>query len=251
MEESLEFKTEKRKIKELIPYEFNPRQLSEKQHADLKASIDKFGLVELPVINSDGVLVAGHQRMKVMGSIYGTDHEVEVRIPNRKMTESEVKEYNIRSNKNTGSWDFDILANEFSVDDLLGWGFEDWELGMDSFDGEIDDDDEYTKKIVSPVYEPKNKKPNLRELTDHKTKDDLIEKIEKSKITEEEKIFLRDAANRHSVFFYEKIADYYAHADKEVQKLMEDSALVIIDFNKAVEKGFVQLVENMIEEYKS
>ena len=73
------------------------------------------------------------------------------------------------------------------------------------------------------------------------------------KLWEEEKAFLRLAANRHSVFHYEKIADYYSHASIKMQKLMEKSALVIIDFDKAIEGGFVRLCEDIrtqfMEEY--
>jgi hypothetical protein len=44
-------------------------------------------------------------------------------------------------------------------------------------------------------------------------------------------------------FNYKNVAEYYAHSEKEVQELMEDSALVIIDYNKAIELGFVKLFE--------
>jgi hypothetical protein len=46
------------------------------------------------------------------------------------LSEEEFKEYNIRSNKNTGSWDFDILANTFDTSDLVEWGFDEKELGI-------------------------------------------------------------------------------------------------------------------------
>jgi len=64
-------------------------------------------------------------------------------------------------------------------------------------------------------------------------------------LPEEIKAFLRAAAERHVVFNYANIAEFYAHADKGLQALMEDSALVIIDFNKAIEQGFVRLNEDM------
>jgi len=55
--------------------------------------------------------------------------------------------------------------------------------------------------------------------------------------------FLIVAARRHTVLHYNKIADFYAHADAKLQALIEDSALVIIDFNKAIELGYVKLAE--------
>lgn len=46
---------------------------------------------------------------------------------------------------------------------------------------------------------------------------------------------------RHIVFNYSLIADYYAHSNPEVQQLMEDSALVLIDFEDAIRNGYVKL----------
>lgn len=50
-----------------------------------------------------------------------------------------------------------------------------------------------------------------------------------------------EAAHRHSVFNYRNIAEFYANANPEVQRLMERSALVIIDINDAIANGFVKL----------
>ena len=70
-----------------------------------------------------------------------------------------------------------------------------------------------------------------------------------SNIEKEEKEFLIKAAYRHTVFNYQSIADFYAHSNKEVQELMEDSALVIIDFNKAIENGYVKLSKEIEQSY--
>jgi len=53
------------------------------------------------------------------------------------LSEKEVEELNIRLNKNTGSWDFDILANEFELPDLFEWGFSESNLISYSFDPEM------------------------------------------------------------------------------------------------------------------
>ena len=62
-------------------------------------------------------------------------------------------------------------------------------------------------------------------------------------------MFLIDAARRHNIFNYEKIADYYSHSSKEMQELMEDSGLVIIDFEKAIQLGYVKLCEDIKKQY--
>jgi hypothetical protein len=134
--QKLNWTTEKRKLKDLIPYEHNPRILTDKQYRDLKTSLEKFNLAEIPAINTDNLVLAGHQRLKIMLEVYGTEHEIDVRMPNRKLSEKECQEYNIRSNKNTGEFDFEMLADVFEADNLMEWGFSDYELINDSF---IDD----------------------------------------------------------------------------------------------------------------
>ena len=112
-----------------------------------------------------------------------------------------------------------------------------------------EEDSKYTSKIKAPIYEPKNKKPHIMELCDKSKTLRLIREIDNSGLSIEEKTFLLDAARRHNVFNYEKIADYYAHSSKEMQKLMEHSALVIIDFEKAIQLGYVQLSNEIKSQY--
>ena len=79
----------------------------------------------------------------------------------------------------------------------------------------------------------------------------FIQNIKNSNVSDREKEFLIEAAHRHSIFNFNLIADYYAHANAEMQKLMEESALVIIDFNKAIEYGFVKLTDEIADQYSS
>lgn len=108
----------------------------------------------------------------------------------------------------------------------------------------------YTKKIEPPIYEITGEKPKVTELYDNKKTMEMINKIDESGLPEKEKQFLRLAASRHIVFNYANIAEYYAHSEQEAQELMEDSALVIIDFNKAIEQGYVQLSEKIADQYR-
>jgi len=119
------------------------------------------------------------------------------------------------------------------------------------FGSEFQDKSEkkYTAKIESPTYEPKNKQPHTLELYAKEKTRRLFAEIDRSNVSDEEKLFLRHAAARHIVFDYEKIADYYAHANTEMQSLMERSALVIIDFEKAIENGYVRLCDEIRTQY--
>ena len=106
-------------------------------------------------------------------------------------------------------------------------------------------DSKYTRKVSIPQYLPKNEKPKLHELCNTYKYDKLVSKIKASSLSEEEKNFLITAATRHIVFNYSRIADYYAHSSKEMQELMEESALVIIDIDDAIANGYVKLSKNI------
>ena len=107
----------------------------------------------------------------------------------------------------------------------------------------------YTSKIKTPEYQPKNQKPHLLELFDNSKTKRIISEINQSNISEDEKKFLIESAKRHTVFHYQKIADYYSHASKEMQELMERQALVIIDFDKAYQYGYIKLAHEIANQY--
>lgn len=104
----------------------------------------------------------------------------------------------------------------------------------------------YTDKIKTPIYKPTGEQPKIEELVDDAKVRDLNERIRTSNIPAEVQVFLRKAATRHYTYDYRKIAEYYAHAPKEVQELFEASHLVIIDFDKAIEEGYVQMNKRLM-----
>jgi hypothetical protein len=171
------------------------------------------------------------------------------------LTETQKRAYIIADNKLAeigGGWDEDLLKLE--LDEILKEidgskiGFDEKEL--ESLNGSALSDN-YTRKIDAPVYEPKGEKPELSELIDSTKANELIAAIEQSTAPDEIKAFLIQAAQRHIVFDYGKIAEYYCHASKEIQELMEDSALVIIDFKKALQHGYVKLKESILDALES
>lgn len=115
-------------LSELKPYGKNPRKIGGKKLDDLKQSIKQFGLADVITINTDGTIIGGHARyysLKDAGETIAM-----CLVPDRTLSEEEVMQLNIRLNKNiAGSWDHDILANQFEVTDLREWGFEEFELG--------------------------------------------------------------------------------------------------------------------------
>ena len=144
----LNWTTEKRKLSELIDWEKNPRQLSKHDAEHIQKSLEKFGVADPLVINLDNTIIGGHQRKRILKMINDPNYEVDVRVPERLLNDEEVAELNIRLNKNTGAFDWDILANEFEMDDLLEWGFSEEELTGQTFDPESKEDIENEVEFI-------------------------------------------------------------------------------------------------------
>ena len=103
----------------------------------------------------------------------------------------------------------------------------------------------YSRKVTVPQYLPSENKPHISSLVNNTKYSQLIAEINASSVSDEEKKFLKYAASRHLAFNYSLIADYYAHSDKEMQELMEKSALVLIDIDDAIMNGYVKLSERL------
>jgi hypothetical protein len=138
------------KIDELKPAEYNPRKASKKQVEDVRKSIERFGLVDPLIVNNaenrKNVVIGGHLRLKVAKDMgYKEVPCVYVNIPD---IEKE-KELNIRLNKNTGDFDYDLLAN-FDEDLLKDVGFTEKELNffIDMNDLEIEKEKIKNDKVL-------------------------------------------------------------------------------------------------------
>jgi len=136
---------EKRKTKEIYEYAKNARYLTKHDAGHLHESLDKFGQCEPLVINVDGTLIGGHQRLRTMCKM--GYKEVDVYVPDTALTEKEVQELNIRLNKNVGNWDDDMLANAWDPCDLVEWGFTPKELGLD----DDPSSDESVEETLAPM----------------------------------------------------------------------------------------------------
>lgn len=239
----------------LIPYARNSRTHSEHQVTQIAGSIKEFGFTNPVLIDEANGIIAGHGRV-LAAQVLGLDE-----VPCIKLTylsEAQKKAYVIADNKlalNAG-WDDEMLKIELAELQDLGFdlsltGFDDKEISEILSEEDQEEENPYTNKVDSPTYEPVGDKPDLSELYEDGHALGLIEDIKNSKLPEKEKQFLMAAASRHIVFDYGKVANYYAHSNAEVQKLMEDSALVIIDFNKAIEQGYVKLNDRLNEIFAS
>ena len=211
----------------------NPRVIKNDKFRKLVKSIEEFPemLKVRPIVVDDDMVVLGGN-MRLRACLEAGLKEVHI-LKASEFSDDQKKEFVIKDNSSFGEWDWETLANEWDVEKLDEWG-----LDLPSM---AHTEETYTTKVESPIYETKVVKPTASELYDLHKYNTLLSDIEKADISEADKQFLMFAAMRHIKFNYSKIADYYAHSDKEVQELMENSALVIIDYDKAIEKGFVQL----------
>lgn len=232
----------------LIPYANNARKHSAEQVGQIAGSIKEFGFNNPVLVDRESGIIAGHGRVMAAKKL-GMQEVPCIRLSH--LTDTQRRAYILADNRLAeigGGWDEELLKAELTG--LLGEGVDISGLGWE--DGWNDSDaiePAYTRKIETPNYEPKGEKPEVLELFDDSKEKSLLEKINASGLPEEQKTFLKKAAQRHVVFNYEKIAEYYSHSEKQVQELMEDSALVIIDFNKAIELGYVKLTEEISTEY--
>lgn len=268
-------------INNLIADPKNPRKISKDDFEKLQKALKKFGDLGGIINNLEtGELVGGHKRIEAFKADPNAQANITITQQYEQPTQAGTvaigyvivnnepfgyrvvqwprplqRAANLAANHAGGEDDMDLLAEvvyELSQDEnaeeLLGLTTID-EADLNKLLGQVsgDEDDKYTKEIVTPNYEPNNEKPPVDSLVSHDRTNKLLAEIETAPIDEADKTFLRLAAYRHNVFDYSKIADYYAHSSPEVQNLMENSALIIIDYNKAVELGYVQLTKEMME----
>lgn len=148
MTKKLLWSTERRKVQDLKDHPNNPRTLSKKSHEELLKSFEEFDYVELAAIDFDNTIVAGHQRVHIMLELGWHEKEIEVRVPNRKLTNKEQKKYLLVSNKVTGDFDYDILANQFEMEELFDAGFVEEDLL-----GHISKDDKEEEEVEESGYD--------------------------------------------------------------------------------------------------
>jgi len=114
-------KIENKNISDLKPAPYNPRKSDKKQEANLKASLEKFGVVEPIIFNKQtGYIVGGHFRVRELKKL--GIKEVECVIVD--LSPEDEKELNIRLNANTGEWDWELLGEHWESDDLEEWGLD-------------------------------------------------------------------------------------------------------------------------------
>ena len=244
-------------VESLVPYARNSRTHSPQQVDKIAASIKEFGFLNPIITDGENGIVAGHGRVLAAQKL-GLDTLPVIEAAH--LTDAQRRAYVIGDNRLAldAGWDNDMLKVEMK--DLDAAGFD---LTLTGFDlGEVADifagfgqdhpkdtlSENYSRKIEAPIYEITGKCPSISDMMDRAKTKKLQSEIERAELPDEVRSFLSFAAERHTVFNFRNIAQFYAHADAGVQDLMERSALVIIDFDRAIEEGFVSLAKGMMDQ---
>ncbi len=252
-------KVERRKVSDLVPYARNSRTHSPEQVAQIASSIREWGWTMPILIDETGGIIAGHGRVMAAQKLGIED------VPCMTATgwsEAKRRAYVIADNKlalNAG-WDNEALKIEMKELDALDFDLTLTGFGLDEMADLFDPptpeaeqglSENYSRKIEAPIYEITGDCPSIAQMMDRTKTETLQAEIERAKLPDDVRAFLHFAAERHTVFNFRNIAEFYAHADADTQDLMERSALVIIDFDRAIEEGFVQLTEQVKSIYQT
>ncbi len=226
----------------------NPQTVTEEEFGKLRDSMRRihgFLRTRPLLVEEDGTIKCGNKRFRalVRNGVKVVPADYVRRLSD--YTPEEVREFILQDNLQRGDWDVDKLLAQYSADELkaLGGGFD--ELIAEFAAKGAESEFEYSSKIEAPQYNITGDNPELDDLYDTEKADALAKEIDEADVPKKVKAFLKVAAMRHVVFNFRNIAEYYAHADAKVQRLMEKSALVIIDFEDAIRNGFVVVSERM------
>lgn len=166
--EKLVWRSEARKISDLVANAENARTISERMRNELKKSFEKFDYVEPIIIDTDNRVISGNQRLSILVEDGKLDDEIEVRVPSRKLSKLEFDQYSLIANRVHGEFDWDKLAN-FDLDIILESGFDEMDLS-NIFDDhlEVEDDDHDLEKKLKEVKTTDIKVGEIYQLGDHK-----------------------------------------------------------------------------------
>ena len=240
----------KARLADLKPYPDNPRRGNV---SAIAASLESNGQYRPIVVQkSTNVILAGNHTAQAASALGWKDLQA-VYID---VDDEQARRIVLADNRTSDLAEYDeaLLAELLGdLPELEGTGYSAEDLAEIEAALTVDDDfapDVYTTRIEAPIYEIKGDNPPLGDLVDRTKADMLRAEIDDAGLPSDVAEFLRQAAERHAKFHFRNIAEYYAHADAATQRLMERSALVIIDFDQALELGYVHLSETTAEQYR-
>ena len=145
------------KISEVKANPNNPRTIKDEKFKKLVASIKGFPeMLSLRpiVVNDDMVVLGGNMRLKACKE--AGIKEVPI-IKASDLTDEQQKEFIIKDNVGFGDWDWDMLANEWDVEQLQDWGLDVPDFAQTELEAEEDDyempDEVQTDIVLGDLFE--------------------------------------------------------------------------------------------------
>ena len=246
-------------VEKIKPYANNPR-INKKAVEKVMKSIQAYGFKVPCVLDKNYLLITGHTRweaakrlkMKRIPCIIASDLN-KAKADAFRIADNKVAEYSTwdmtklkeeLSKIQLEDIEFDDMGfdNDFSIEKL---GLVDMPEGSDGDEGEIETE-KYSTKTNIPQYEIQGLNIKLSDCIDKQKYVELLKEIDNSTVSDAQKKFLKLAATRHIRFIYKNIAEYYASTNSEMQRLMEHSALVIIDIDDAIRNGYARLTKEVM-----
>lgn len=125
-------------IKDIYPYERNPRKNDQAVDAVVE-SIKQCGYIAPIIIDENNVILAGHTRYKALKRLNYTHVDC---VVNAGLTEEQKRKYRLLDNKTSelAEWDFDLLADELDGLDFGDLDL-DWGIGEDEENKEVIEDE--------------------------------------------------------------------------------------------------------------
>ncbi len=249
---------EKRKITELTPAPYNPRkdlQPTDEAYADIKRSIEVLGYNSPLVVDEDGVIIDGNQRIKVLKELGYTEIEVvvvDIEDENKK------KALAIALDKITGEWDneklYDLLSSfeEGQLQELIRVaGIKDDELTdlKNLFVPTEANDDEFDldKAIENAKANPRAKQGDIWQLGDHRLMCGdctVIENVDKLFNGEEADLIITDPP--YNVNYGEKVQDLEERLQTTISRQkseIKNDNMSDADFEEFMAKAYAAMFE--------
>lgn len=235
----------------------NHRVHPEQQRKVVRDSISELGFVKSILVNkTTGFVVDGHERLWQALEARKADPTLKVDVEYIELDEKDEAKALAVLDASTGlalvdESQLEMLMQEIETDSenirQLMKDMSKTAIELPSDNKQLSET--YTAKVDVPPYTPREQNPNVEDVFDSEKTKALIKEICETDLPDNEREFLIAAAYRHVVFDFEKIADRYAHADPTIQRLMENSALVIVDVDKAIESGWTRASSLLSELY--
>lgn len=127
----------------------NPRLIKDDKFKKLVKSIKEFPEmlnIRPIVVNKDMIVLGGNMRLKACKE--AGLKEIPVIIADN-LTEEQQKEFLIKDNVSGGEWDWDILANEWKVEQLTEWGLDLPDFGTDKI---LDEEQKDLSSIIESLF---------------------------------------------------------------------------------------------------